>query len=386
MAPIFLLFLSSICGGVLGSSIESCGLSPEMDKINMELSPKLAQVAFDGEGGSYSVWTSSEFAQTNVGAGKLVLHPHGFALPHYADSSKIGFVLQGTEGLVGVVFPNSSKEVVLNLKKGDIIPVPLGSASWWFNNGDSDLSIVFLGETSKAYVPGQFTYFLLAGIQGNLAGFSSNFISRAYNLSEEDAIKLATSQTASLIIKLDSGISMPNPDIDLVRKYVYSVQNAEAEVKVKNGGMMKSVSEDKFPFIREVGLSVRHVKLHENAMFSPSYTANGDAKLVYVVKGSGDVEIVGINGMQVLNAKLQSGHLFLVPRFFSFGLIAGDYGLQFLSLSTSSRPVIEDLATKESVWNAISPIVSQISLNITPQLEQLFKSNMNSIIIPPIKH
>ncbi|WCJ18302.1 RmlC-like cupins superfamily protein [Euphorbia peplus] len=324
MAPILILFFfATVYGGVSVSGPRPGIVLQHLHKMhnNMEiteLSPKTEQLIFDGEGGSYSVWSASEFAETNVGGGKLVLHPHGFALPHYADSSKIGFVLQGT--------------------------------------------------------------------LGNFAGFSSNFISRAYNLNEEEAIKLATSQTASLIIKLDSGISMPNPDIDLVRKYVYSVQNAEAEVKVKNGGIVKSVSEDKFPFIGEVGLSVVHVKLYQNATFSPSYTTNGDAKLVYIVKGSGDVEMVGINGMQVLNAKLESGNLFLVPRFFSFGLIAADYGLQFLSISTSSRPVIEELATKTSVWNAISPIVSQVSLNITPQLEQLFKSNMKSIIVPPTEH
>ena len=56
-----------------------------------------------------------------------------------------------------MVFPKASEEVVLKLKKGDTIPVPSGVVSWWYNQGDSELDIVFLGETSNAYVPGEFT-------------------------------------------------------------------------------------------------------------------------------------------------------------------------------------------------------------------------------------
>lgn len=75
----------------------------------------------------------------------------------------------GTDGVVGMVLPNTKEEVVLKLKKGDVIPVPIGSVSWWFNDGDSDLVIIFLGETSKALIPGEITYFFLTGLQGVIA-------------------------------------------------------------------------------------------------------------------------------------------------------------------------------------------------------------------------
>lgn len=64
-------------------------------------SPRPADTTiFEGEGGSYRSWSSSNFpllGEAKVGAGILVLHPQGFALPHYADSNKIGYVLQGTD-------------------------------------------------------------------------------------------------------------------------------------------------------------------------------------------------------------------------------------------------------------------------------------------------
>lgn len=54
---------------------------------------------YEGEGGGYYAWSTSKLPllrESNLGAGKLLLHPLGFALPHFADSSKLAYVLQGT--------------------------------------------------------------------------------------------------------------------------------------------------------------------------------------------------------------------------------------------------------------------------------------------------
>ena len=94
-----------------------------------------------------------------------------------------------------MVLPNSSEKVVLRLKKGDVIPEPLGALSWWYNNGDhsEEVVIVFLGETSKSHIPGEFTYFFLSGGQGIMGGFSPEFIGRAYKMNGKEATKLAKS-------------------------------------------------------------------------------------------------------------------------------------------------------------------------------------------------
>ncbi|XP_025014908.2 cocosin 1-like [Ricinus communis] len=355
--------------------------------MDFDLSPNCPQkTLFDGEGGSYKAWSSSDLATAKVGGGELVLKPRGFALPHYADSSKFGYVLQGTEGIVGMVLPNTSKEVVLRLKKGDVIPVPLGGSSWWYNNGDSDFVIVFLGETSKAFVPGEFTYFLLSGTVGLVGGFSSEFTRQAYNLNEKEANKLAKNQTGMLIIKLEEGIRMPNPhDKDFLDKMLYNIDAAPADLEVPRAGVFKTLTAAKLQCLEQVGLSVSLVKLSANAMYSPTCTANGSTRLIYVAEGSGKVQMVGINGTLVLDTKIEAGQLFLVPRFFTVAEIAGSEGMKLLSMTNSTWPVIEEFATEKSVWNALSPIVAQVALNVTPEFEELFKSNINksSIIIPP---
>lgn len=61
-----------------------------------------------------------------------------------------------------MILPQSSEEMVMKLREGGIVPLPLGAISWWLNDcrDDSDLVVVFLGDTSSAHVPGTFNYFL----------------------------------------------------------------------------------------------------------------------------------------------------------------------------------------------------------------------------------
>ncbi|KAL6329337.1 hypothetical protein AAG906_017641 [Vitis piasezkii] len=356
--------------------------------MELNLAPKFSQKIFEGEGGTYYSWSSAEYEllkEAKVGGGRLVLQPRGFALPHYADSNKIGYVLQGSCGVVGMVSPKASEEVVLKLKEGDIIPVPYGAVSWWYNDGDSELVIVFLGETSKAYVPGEFTYFLLTGTQGILGGFSTEFNSRAYNISNEEAEKLAKSQTGVLLIKLPEGHKMPHPCKNSTDKLVYNIDAALPDIHVQNAGLLTALTAKKFPFLGEVGLSATLVKLDANAMSSPIYAADSSVQVIYVAKGSGRIQVVGINGERALDTKVKAGHLCVVPRYFVASVIADGEGMEYFSMITTTQPVFGEFTGKTSVWGALSPQALQASLNVGPEFEQLFRAKIkkSTILVPP---
>ncbi|XP_028753259.1 cocosin 1-like [Neltuma alba] len=348
--------------------------------MEMDLTPQKAVPMFEGDGGSYYLWPPSQvpaLASNSVGASRFVLQPQGFALPHYADSSKIGYVLRGTDGVAGMVLPNADKEVVLGLKKGDVIPVPLGALSWWFNNGDSELIIEFLGETSQAYVPGQFTYFFLSGTQGIMGGFSSEVITKAYNLNNKEANKLTKSQQGALIIKLQKGQhKMPEPQMDKTKQMVYNIDSAEPDHGIKNnGGLVKTLTDLDFPFVGDVGLSVIRVKLEPNAVKAPQYLTNPAVQLIYVARGSGKIEIVGLKGKLVLEYKVEAGHLTVVPKLFVAAQIAGEDGMEFYSIVTTKKPVFEELAGKPSIWEAMSPQVLEVALNVDSDFVKPFLSN-----------
>lgn len=105
-------------------------------------------------------------------------------------------ITQGLKGcrMAGIVLPEDPKEKIIRLDKGDTIQVPLGVVSWWLNDGESDLVIYFLGDTSEALTPGEITYFYLAGNNGILNGFSIEFITKTFQVDEAQASKLIGSQ------------------------------------------------------------------------------------------------------------------------------------------------------------------------------------------------
>lgn len=66
--------------------------------MELDLTPKLAKQVYGGNGGAYYSWSPSELPmlrEGNIGAAKLALEKHCFALPHYSDSSMVAYVLQG---------------------------------------------------------------------------------------------------------------------------------------------------------------------------------------------------------------------------------------------------------------------------------------------------
>ncbi|KAK4438291.1 13S globulin seed storage protein 1 [Sesamum alatum] len=333
---------------------------------------------YEGEEGGYYAWTGAKspaIPQAKLGAGKLVLRPRSFALPHYADAFKIGYVAQGT-CTVGFIFPNDPKEKVVIINKGDAIPVSMGAISWWFNGGDSDTTIIFLGESSQSYNPGQFDYFFLTGPLAALPGFSTEFLTKIYRLNESDSKKLANSQTNALVVKLGEEINMPRHSNCDTKDYVFNLDDliSSGVCGSTSGAHYAKITAENFPLLDKIGLSASLVRLEANSVLDPYYSSNGSHQIIYVTKGTGRIQIVGLNGTQALDASVQEGQAFVVPKFFAVAQLAGEHGMEIFCVSTSPRPVLGQLAGKESAWKALSLPVLQAALNVSPEFVELFKS------------
>lgn len=253
----------------------------------------------------------------------------------------ISCIFTGEHGSVGMKLSNEKElkeEIVLSLQTGDVIPVPLGAVSWWYNYGKSDVIILFLGKTTNAYVPGEFTYFLLTGALGVLGSFSTEFTSKAYKINEKEANILVKSQTGVLIVKLDpeEGKRMPIPQKHNSNKWVKNITNISPNVHVEKAGIATSFTGAEFPFLEEVGLTCSIVKLEANAVLSPIYTTDSSVLVFYVAKGSGKVQIVGVNGKLALDNKLEAGQLFIVPRLFVVSITASHGGMECFYINTTT--------------------------------------------------
>ena len=65
------------------------------------------------------------------------------------------------------------------------------------------------------------------------------------------------------------------------------------------------------------------------------YTADASFQLIYFAKGSGVIRISGMTGGKALDARVQSGQLLVVPKFFSAAKVADGDGLEYFSVVTS---------------------------------------------------
>ncbi|GKE46374.1 11S seed storage protein, plant, partial [Tanacetum coccineum] len=167
---------------------------------------------------------------------------------------------------------------------------------------------------------------------------------------------------------------------------VYSpIDTTSADVVVKRGGIINSLTEKDFSVLVEMGLSARFVRLESKAILSPSYVTDGSVKAFYVAKGSGQIRVVGNEGKPIFDGEVEEGELMIVPRFSAASVIANEGGIELFIAVTSSKPIFQQLAGNDSVWKALSNVVLRSALNISPELEELFKMKNENIlaIIPP---
>lgn len=354
--------------------------------MEIDLTPKLAKKVYGGEGGSYHSWAPSELPmlrEGNIGAAKLSLEKNGFALPRYSDSSKVAYVLQGN-GVAGIVLPEKDEKVI-SIKKGDALALPFGVVTWWLNKEDTELTILFLGETSKAHKRGEFTDFFLTGSNGIFTGFSTEFVSRAWDLAEDVVKTLVGKQSANGIVKLSDPSKMPEPKNEHRNGMVLNCLEAPLDVDIKNGGRVVVLNTKNLPLVGEVGLGADLVRIDGKSMCSPGFSCDSALQVTYIVSGSGRVQVVGIDGKRVLETHVKAGYLFIVPRFFVVSKIADDSGMEWFSIISTPDPVFTHLAGRTSVWKALSPGVLEAAFNVPTDVEQQFRSKRTSdaIFFPP---
>ena len=155
-------------------------------------------------------------------------------------------------GVAGIVLPEQ-QEKVIPIKKGDAIALPFGVVTWWYNKEDTELVMLFLGDTSKSHKAGRFTDFFLTGSNGIFTGFSTEFVCRAWDVGEKIANSLVGSQTGLEIIQLNGSTQMPEPINEHRKGMVFNCEEAPKDVDVKNGGRVVVLNDKNLPLVGQVG-------------------------------------------------------------------------------------------------------------------------------------
>lgn len=354
--------------------------------MELDLTPKLAKKMYGGTGGAYYAWCPNDLPmlrEGNIGAAKLALEKDGFAMPCYSDSAKVAYVLEGS-GVAGIVLPEKEEKVV-PITTGDSIALPFGVITWWYNKEDTELVVLFLGDTKTAHKAGSFTDFFLTGSNGIFTGFSTEFVSRAWNLAENVVKTLVVSQRGKGIVKLNTGFKMPEAKSENRKGMVLNCLEAPLDVDIKGGGKVVVLNTKNLPLVGEVGLGADLVRLNGSAMCSPGFSCDSALQVTYVVRGSGRAQVVGADGKRLLETTVEGGNLFIVPRFCVVSKIADPDGLEWFSIITTPNPIFTHLAGRTSPWKALSPEVIQASFNVSPDIEKQFSSKRTAeeIFFPP---
>ncbi|KAJ6429603.1 hypothetical protein OIU84_021079 [Salix udensis] len=162
-----------------------------------------------------------------------------------------------------------------------------------------------MGDTSTAHKTGEFTDFFLTGSNGIFTGFSSEFVSRAWNVDDKTVKTLVGNQSAKGIVKLDGSFKMPEPKKENREGFVYNCEEAPLDVDIKDGGKVVVLNTKNLPLVAEVGLGADLVRLDGNAMCSPGFSCDSALQVTYIVSGSGRVQVVGVDGRRVLETTVK---------------------------------------------------------------------------------
>ncbi|KAL0350208.1 UNVERIFIED_CONTAM: hypothetical protein Sradi_4170000 [Sesamum radiatum] len=198
----------------------------------------------------------------------------------------------------------------------------------WYNKEDTELVVLFLGDTSKAHKSGSFTDFFLTGSNGIFTGFSTEFVSRAWDLEESVVKPLVGSQSRTGIVKLDPGCKMPEPKKEHYNGMALNCEEAPLDVDIKDGGKVVVLNTKNLPLVGEVGLGADLVRLNGKAMCSPGFSCDSALQVTYIVRGVAGFRWLGL--MASVSWKLKAGSLFIVPRFFVVSKIADPDGMDWV--------------------------------------------------------
>ncbi|KAF6175494.1 hypothetical protein GIB67_021984 [Kingdonia uniflora] len=195
----------------------------------------------------------------------------------------------------------------------------------------------------------KFTNLYLTGSNGIFTGFSTEFVSPAWDLEEEKVKVLVESQTNNDIIQAKKGFSMPEPKEEHRDRMALNCEEVFLYIDIKNGGRVVVLETKNLPLVGEVGLGADLVRLDGSAMYSPGFSCDSAYQVTYIVRGSGRVQVVGVDGHRILKMILKAGNLFIVPRFIVVSKIVNPEGMEWFSIiNTLNCTVILNWFNEES--------------------------------------
>ncbi|XP_059283544.1 11S globulin seed storage protein 1-like [Lycium ferocissimum] len=325
---------------------------------------------------------------------------------------------------------------VRRFRAGDILALPAGVTHWTYNDGEEPIISVSLIDTSNQANQLDLTFrkFFLAGnpqrgVQqqilgrqqeeaspfgtrgsqqesgGNiLSGFDAELLSEAFNVDAEVIRKLQEQAPERGIIVRAENLRFLLPEesreeeerefhgrggrpINGLEETFCTMKLREnighptrSDVYNPRGGRISTVNGNTLPVLNFLQLSAERGTLYRNAIVAPHWNTNAHS-IIYIIRGSGRIQVVGNAGRSVFNDEVRRGQLIVVPQNFAIVKRAGEEGLEYIAFKTNDNAMTNPLAGRLSAIRAMPEEVLMNSYDISRQEARSLKYNRDELTV-----
>ncbi|KAA8548814.1 hypothetical protein F0562_000498 [Nyssa sinensis] len=206
-------------------------------------------------------------------------------------------------------------------------------------------------------------------------GFDEQILAEAFNVDAETVRKLqGQNDDRGRIVRVERGLDLVVPERE--------EEEEERRHQVGYNGLEETICTLK---LRENIADSRRADVFNprggrNAILAPHWNMNAHS-VIYVIRGSGRLQIVGNGGRSVFNDRVQEGQLITVPQNFAVVKRAGEQGLEWVAFKTNDNAMTSPLAGRLSVLRAMPEEVLMNSYAISREDARNVKYNRDELTV-----
>ncbi|KAL6563809.1 hypothetical protein OROGR_002768 [Orobanche gracilis] len=423
MAKLFLSLLTSLllCSSLL--AVREAGWQHGQCQISRITAAEPSH-HLRAEAGLSEFWdhNSDEFKCAGVSLQRHRVQAKGLVLPAYHNGPVLAYIVQG-RGIFGILVSGcpetfeSSQESrrseeeegerrerfrdrhqrIGHFKTGDIIAIPAGAAHWAYNNGDQEVIVVVLLDTSNNanQLDSDPRAFFLAGNprgqeqqqprgsqvygKGNLfQGFDTRTLSEVFGVDEETARSLqGKNDERGHIVTVQRGLQVITPPLTreeygrrggemdggaaangleetiCTAKVRENIDKASrADIYNPRAGRLTTVNSLTLPILSFFQLSAARGVLYKNAIMAPHWFVNANS-IVYITRGESRMQIVDHRGQAVFDGRVREGQAVVVPQNFAVVKRAGEQGCEWVEFNTNDNAMMSTLSGRTSALRGL---------------------------------
>ncbi|KAM7526706.1 hypothetical protein LguiA_016608 [Lonicera macranthoides] len=380
-----------------------------------------------------------------VTATRHIIEPRGLLLPNFHNAPMLVYVVQG-QGVLGAMVPGCPEtyqssqqsqqqqqqqgqrsrdqhQKIHRFRQGDVIALPAGIAHWSYNDGNDQLVLVVVHDTSnyQNQLDQNLRKFFLAGNQQEqqqqrrgsfrgqessgvniFQGFDEEVLAESFGVDTQTARKLqGQDDYRGNIVRVQKELQFLRPQRSqeeqeergewrrsngleetlCTMRLRENIEDPErADMYTAQGGRISTVNSQNLPILRNVQLSAERGVLYRNAMITPHWNINAHS-VIYVIRGNGRLQIVGNSNKPAFDGEVREGQLLVVPQNFAVVKQAGNQGFEWVSFKTNDQAMVSPLAGKTSVLRAMPEEVLMNAYRLSRDEARRLKFNRQEVTI-----